>query len=173
MKLQSIFATLLLMFVLSASSFAQKSKTEDIKVWGNCGMCKKTIESAAIGAGASAANWNTESKVLTVSYNTKKVDQKKIQEAVAASGYDTQDMSAPNEAYDKLHGCCKYDRKAGAAQVAAGTSKASCGMENCTMENCDHKDKAQKDCCKAGNCEKDKSCCKEGKCEKGKACCKA
>jgi len=81
-------------------------------------------------------------------------------------------MTAPNEAYDKLHGCCKYDRKAVAAQVA-GISKSACGMDNCTMENCDHKEKAQKDCCKEGNCEKDKSCCKAGKCEKGKACCKA
>jgi hypothetical protein len=26
-------------------------------------------------------------------------------------GYDTQDVTADNKAYDNLHGCCKYDRK--------------------------------------------------------------
>lgn len=169
MKTQSLFASLLMMLIFSTASFAQK-KTEDIKVWGNCGMCKKTIETAAKSAGAADANWNTETKVLTVSYNAKKTDQKKIQEAVAASGYDTQDMTAPKEAYDNLHGCCKYDRKVTTAQVASG-NKSACGMENCKMENCDHA--KGKDCCKEKNCENGKACCKDGKCEKGKACCKA
>ncbi len=31
--------------------FAQSSKTEAIKVWGNCGSCKKHIEKAALTGG--------------------------------------------------------------------------------------------------------------------------
>jgi len=81
----------------------------------------------------------------------------------AASGYDTQDVTAPTEVYNKLHGCCQYERKAASVVAKDGAKKECCGMENC-----DHK----MDCCKDGKCEKDKACCKDGKCEKGKECCK-
>jgi cell division septal protein FtsQ len=50
-------------------SFAQTkpvAKTEKIKVWGNCEMCKAKIEKAAKAAGASYALWNEEAKILTV-----------------------------------------------------------------------------------------------------------
>ncbi len=78
-------------------------------------MCKKTIEKAAKDSGATTANWDTESKKLTITYSTAKTSNEKIQQAIAAAGYDTRDLTANNEAYDKLHECCKYDRKAAAA----------------------------------------------------------
>jgi len=146
MKTRILFAVVLFTTVFSLQSMAQRS--EEIKVWGNCGMCKKTIEAAALKAGASKASWNEETKMLAVTYKAKKTGLQQIQESVAASGYDTQDVTAPDEVYNKLHGCCQYDRKVVATQAKA-------------------------DCCKDGNCEKDKSCCKEGKCEKDKSCCKS
>jgi len=144
--MKAITSTFFFLFV-AVAVFAQKK--EEIKVWGNCGMCKKVIEEASVKAGAKKATWNEETKMLSVEYNERKTDLAKIQQSIAASGYDTQDMTAPDEVYNKLHGCCQYERKSTA-------SKAD----------------AVKDCCKDGKCEKDKSCCKEGKCEKGKECCK-
>jgi hypothetical protein len=41
-------------------------------------MCKKTIEKAALEAGATAASWNTETKVLQLSYKNGKTDLVKI-----------------------------------------------------------------------------------------------
>ena len=35
-------------FLFSSTSFAQEVNTDTVKVWGNCGMCKKTIETAAL-----------------------------------------------------------------------------------------------------------------------------
>lgn len=97
---------------LSQAQTSSKSVVKDtVKVWGECGMCKKTIEKAAIEAGATSASWNTETKILQLSYKNGKTDLVKIQQAVAASGYDTKDFTADNEAYDKLHECCKYERK--------------------------------------------------------------
>lgn len=151
MKLKNIFIVIVSV-LFSAHSFAQKS--QEVKVWGNCGMCKKVIEGAATKAGAKEASWNEETKIMTVSFNAKKTDLQKIQAAVAAAGYDTQEFTAPDEVYSKLHGCCQYERKA---------------KNGLTMSQQPAKD----DCCKDGKCEKDKSCCKDGKCEKGKACCKA
>ena len=148
MKPIILFTTFFFSILFSSSAIAQKTKSEDIKVWGNCGMCKKTIEGAALKAGATKAEWSEESKILAVTYKQNKTDAKKIQESVAASGYDTQEVTAPTEVYNKLHSCCQYERK----DVAKTASTKAC----CDKENCDHK----ADCCKGNaNC-KDKGCCK-------------
>jgi len=143
------------MVALSTTVAAQQLYNAQIKVWGNCGMCKKTIETAAKNAGASTANWSEDAKILAVSYDSSKTDGKKIQKAVAESGYDTQDFTAPKAAYDKLPGCCQYDRKPGAvkAQLAA---KAEDVPKCHNMVNSGK----SSDCCTPSN-----ACCKEGKCE--------
>ena len=174
MKAQSFLLGLFTLLFFSMQGFAQKSKTttENIKVWGNCGMCKKTIETAAKSAGGSDVNWNEETKILAVSYNPSKSSNQKIQKAVAAVGYDTQDFTAPEEAYIKLHSCCQYDRKsATVAQQAVALTTASPEKANCCdMDKCSK----EKDCCKdmkTGEVKeggKEMDCCKDGKCEKGK-----
>jgi hypothetical protein len=136
-------------------SFAQKNtsgtKKESIKVWGECGMCKKTIETAAKKAGATTASWNTETKILTVSYSTTKTNATKIEQAIAKSGYDTEKFTADQSAYDNLHECCKYERKE--------TANSSADKKCCDMEKCGKDKEACKDmsCCK----DKDAKCCKQ------------
>ena len=131
MKTLSLFAAILFSIFSINTSTAQTAhralgaKTETIKVWGNCGMCKKTIEKAAKTAGAKTANWNEDSKELKVTYAVNKTSLIKIQEEISKSGYDTQDFTAVKSAYDNLHGCCKYDRKEGAAKVANPVIAAS------------------------------------------------
>jgi hypothetical protein len=124
--------------------FAQSTaQTETIKVWGNCGMCKKKIEKAAKSAGASVANWSEETKSLSVSYDAAKSSNMKIQEAIAKVGYDTQDLTADESAYNNLPGCCQYDRK---------TATHSASSKCCSEATC------------AGSACKDKNCCKDKKC---------
>lgn len=143
MKTFKIFSVIAICLTLATSSFAQ-SKTDTISVSGNCGMCKDNIEKAAKKAGASSAKWDTESKILTVKYNSSNTNAEKIQQSIAAAGYDTRDFKASDEAYDKLHACCKYERvkKEEQLNAAVETSKDSC----CSKEG----DTAQT---------KDKSCC--------------
>jgi len=148
MKTLSFCAVLLISIFSFNTSFAQTEKKETIKVWGNCGMCKTTIEKSAKKAGAKTANWNEDSKELQVSYAVNKTSSVKIQQAIANSGYDTQDLTADQKAYDKLHSCCKYDRKG----AAASSDKAKCcDDEKCAKEAAD---------CKSTQCCKEKSCCK-------------
>jgi hypothetical protein len=109
MKTFQSFILFLLFSFVSNSLLAQQSET--IKVWGNCGMCKKVIETAALKAGARKASWSETTHELQVSYKVKKTSASKIQEAIAAAGYDTQDFTAPSDVYSKLHGCCQYERK--------------------------------------------------------------
>ena len=118
MKTVSLFAAIMFSIFSINSSTAQTTKTETIKVWGNCGMCKTKIEKAAKAAGAKTANWNEDSKELKISYAANKTTSVKIQQAIAKSGYDTQDFTAVNTAYNNLPGCCKYDRKEGNTAVA-------------------------------------------------------
>jgi len=80
-------------------------------VRGNCGMCKRTIEKAANSVeGVSKAQWSKEQKMIMVSFDSSKTTELAIQKAVAASGYDTENVKGKTEAYNKLPGCCKYDR---------------------------------------------------------------
>lgn len=146
MKTLRIFSinAILMSFLLATVnfSFAQKT-TESIPVSGNCSMCKKTIETAAKKAGATTANWDVDKKILLVSFNSASTNTAKIQQGIAAAGYDTRDVKADDNAYDKLHACCKYDRVA--------MAKAAC----CDNEKCG----------KGDNCCAGMDCCKEGKCE--------
>lgn len=95
----------------TATSLLAASKTEKIKVSGNCGQCAKTIETAAKKAGASSATWDKKSKVLTVTYDDGKTNNEAIQKGVAASGYDTEKFVGDMKAYKNLHSCCQYDGK--------------------------------------------------------------
>ena len=79
-------------------------------VRGNCGMCKKTIEDAANSVeGVASAIWDVDQKKINISYDDSKIDAVAIHTAIAASGYDTEQVAGNEEAYDGLPGCCKYD----------------------------------------------------------------
>ena len=105
-----ILSLVALFFLETVAVFAQ-SKTENILVNGNCGMCEKRIEKAALVVnGVSKADWNKETKKLKIVFDDTKTNTDKIEIAVAAVGHDTKNHKAKTEVYDKLPGCCKYDR---------------------------------------------------------------
>ena len=150
MKTQSILLSVLFSFfsvITIAQTKSTALKSEEIKVWGNCGMCKSTIEKAAKAGGASTAIWNEDTKILKVKYAAAKTNGNKIQQKIADAGYDTKDLTAKDEAYNNLHECCKYDRK---EATAVKHDKDCCSDKNCS---------ASKDCC-TDKCAKDaKDCC--------------
>jgi copper chaperone CopZ len=105
-----VFFTLIFIGLqLSAQSGEVK---ESFKVWGNCDMCKATIEKAAKSIeGVSTAKWSSSSKKMLVKFDAEKTNLVEIQTAIAASGYDVEGMKASDEAYNKLHNCCQYKRE--------------------------------------------------------------
>ena len=44
--------------------------TVKFTVYGKCAMCKERIEKAAKGKGVHSANWDIQSKILTLQYNS-------------------------------------------------------------------------------------------------------
>lgn len=97
--------------LVSFNLFAQAEKTDSIKVYGNCGMCKNRIEKALKIEGVSSASWDADEQLLVVKYDPSKTSNDVIQKKVAAVGHDTEKYTAPDAVYNKLHGCCKYERK--------------------------------------------------------------
>ena len=81
-------------------------------VRGNCGMCKMTIEKAANSVeGVASAIWDVDQKKIDISFDDGKIDAVAIHKAIAATGYDTEQLAGNEEAYDGLPGCCKYDHE--------------------------------------------------------------
>ena len=95
----------------ATSSDNTAMKTENFFVNGNCGMCQDRIEKAAKSVtGVKTAKWNSENKMLTVSFDDSKTKLTDIHKALAKVGHDTKLEKADDAVYAKLPGCCKYDR---------------------------------------------------------------
>ena len=81
-------------------------------VKGNCGMCKKTIETAALSlSGVTNADWDKQTKQIKLVYDPQIVDLMSIHQAIANSGYGTELVENNMDSYDNLPLCCKYDPK--------------------------------------------------------------
>lgn len=107
-----IILTLIAVFTFTVGFSQEKSNKiveATFKVDGVCGECKDRIESAAMRTkGVKKAEWDKKSKDLNIAYNSKKVELKEIQEAVANMGHETPLVPADSTSYAKLPGCCKY-----------------------------------------------------------------
>ncbi|MBL7817703.1 MAG: cation transporter [Saprospiraceae bacterium] len=85
--------------------------TDTLSVNGDCGMCKKKIETACFGLkGVQKANWDDETLTLVVTYDSKKTSSDAILKRIALVGYDNEKYRAADKAYFKLEECCQYDR---------------------------------------------------------------
>jgi mercuric ion binding protein len=121
MKTFKIFLSALSMVVLSVATSAQSNdhinmnlpstKTETFKVWGNCDICKARIEKAVKSEGATSADWNTKTKLLTVTFDPAKASVDSFSKKLAAVGHDTEKYRADDKAYNALDDCCQYPRK--------------------------------------------------------------
>ncbi len=99
---------------LSLSLLACKdrgSTSSQFKVWGNCEMCKETIETSLADQGILSANWNVDTKMIEVEFDPAKISIEQIQQRIAHSGYDTEIFSGNDSSYAQLPACCQYIRK--------------------------------------------------------------
>jgi hypothetical protein len=168
--MKKYIAVLTTAFSLIVFLAGAQTTTDTIKVWGNCGSCKEHIETAALSAGATTADWNKTSKLLVVSYNATKTSNTKIQEKIAGAGYDTQDKKAKEADYKKLDKCCQYDRPAAKGNSAANNNNTMkcCGdADKCAkMDNCCKKDTVMACCNDMKDATAKQSCCNGKDCGK-------
>ena len=99
---------------LVVEEVSETVKTEVFTVYGNCGMCEKTIEGALQDVkGITLADWDKASDQMTVTYDTELITLDAIKQKIADVGYDSDDFRATEEVYNNLPGCCQYERPAG------------------------------------------------------------
>ena len=107
-----LVAILVLLSFTSCNAQIKNAKKETIKIYGNCAMCKKTIEKAGNLKGIAIVDWNVDTNIATLTYDSLKTNQDAILKRIALSGYDSDKFLAHDDVYNKLHGCCQYDRVA-------------------------------------------------------------
>lgn len=85
-----------------------KKTTISFAVEANCGDCKNRIEGAMDKKGIYKAIFNLDSKILTVTYDPRKLEEIQLHNMVAMVGHDTEKVKASNVVYESLPDCCKY-----------------------------------------------------------------
>lgn len=107
-----LVASVILLSITSSHAQIKNTKTETVKIYGNCGSCKKNIETAGNLKKVATVNWDKSSKLAVVSYDSTKTNANEILKRIALAGYDSDGFLAPTDAYSKLDACCQYDRTA-------------------------------------------------------------
>lgn len=103
----------------------EANQSIEFEVNGNCNMCEGRIERAAMSLyGVSSAEWSKKKKRLKVKYLDTEIQEKDIHFAINEAGYDTEKAVAKKAAYDKLPGCCQYDRMDVKVQFTQDTENA-------------------------------------------------
>jgi cation transport ATPase len=116
MKIMKNIMIVMLVLLVGFSAQAQERKLKNAKynmeVNGNCEMCKKRIEKAALSvSGVKSAEWHIDDHQLHLIINEEKCSLIDVKKAIAKVGHDTDEVKATDEDYEKLHGCCMYERK--------------------------------------------------------------
>lgn len=129
--------TTLAFLLITQIGFAQirNAKTETVKIYGNCGGCEKTIEKAGNVKKEAMVDWDKDTKLATITYNTKKTNRDEILKRIALAGYDSDTYLAPEEAYENLAKCCQYDRSAMTASTDNKMEMNHEGMDHSKMDH--------------------------------------
>lgn len=106
-----LMAIILLLSCAILNAQTNNTKTESVKIFGNCGMCKKTIEKAGNVKNVSKVVWDVKTKMATLSYDSTKTNQDEILKRIALAGYDSEELKSNKTDYESLPKCCQYDRE--------------------------------------------------------------
>ncbi len=113
--MKNIISIILVFFLVLNNNAQEIKKNKNAKIEfhvnGNCEMCKKRIEKAALGvSGVKSAVWNIDNGNLNLIINEEKTNPKTIQLAIAKIGHDNDGQKATDAVYNSLHACCQYER---------------------------------------------------------------
>jgi len=104
-----VFTMIASLFTMTLSANSLHDETATFKVYGNCEMCKKRIETALKNNPAiKSADWNVGTKMIKVVYDPHVLSVDQIHKIIADAGHDTDKVKASDATYGKLPACCKY-----------------------------------------------------------------
>ncbi|WP_367753827.1 DUF3347 domain-containing protein [Flavobacterium sp. WC2430] len=108
---KTVITIALLLSVVVSNAQIKNVKTATVKIFGNCDICKASIEKAGNLKKVASVDWNKDTKMATITYDAKKTNEDEILKRIALVGYDNPKFLAPEDAYNKLSDCCLYDRE--------------------------------------------------------------
>ncbi|ASK29316.1 mercury transporter [Chryseobacterium sp. T16E-39] len=110
-SISKIWFACTLLFSLAIYAQSKNITTETVKIFGNCDICKSTIEKAGNLKKVATVNWNKDTKIATLTYDSQKTSQDEVLKRIALAGYDSEKFLAPDNAYAALPECCRYKRE--------------------------------------------------------------
>ena len=109
--MKSVKLTLLSLVGLVTMSFAQQKAVQKVVIntpTVQCEMCKDRIEKYLTREpGVSAVKVDYKKKTTSVTFLADRNNIEQIKTAIANAGYDADDVTAEEDAYNKLPKCCK------------------------------------------------------------------
>jgi copper chaperone CopZ len=109
-SIKILMAITVLLSFTALNAQIKNATTESVKIYGNCGMCESTIEKAGNVKKVAEVDWDKDTKIAIITYDSTKTNQDKILKRIALAGYDSDKFLAPDDVYRKLQGCCQYER---------------------------------------------------------------
>ncbi len=107
----SLMAFIIMLIIQACNQATQPVNTKvtaSFTVFGNCEMCKETIESSLKKDGIATAVWDVDAKKIKIEYDSTKHNLAQLHKYIASVGYDTEQMKGSDSAYAELPGCCQY-----------------------------------------------------------------
>lgn len=136
--MKSMFNILIILSIVvsTTSGFAQikNPKTETVKIFGNCDMCKTAIENAGNLKNVASVIWNKDSKMAEIIFDSKKTNRDEVLKRIALAGYDNDEYLAPDAAYAQLAECCKYERQKKEPVMVMDDTKMEMEMSESEMD---------------------------------------
>lgn len=108
--MKNLLTTLCLFLFVSGVVFAQDNKSEKAEILTSaiCEMCKETIEyELTFTKGIKFVELDTDSKIVTVEFNPKKISVEDIRKSISGVGYNADSVKRDPKAYANLPFCCR------------------------------------------------------------------
>lgn len=183
MKKSSIYSLAVMMIVIFISSCGTKGNKEtSFQVRGNCEMCQERIvETLKEVKGVEKAEWNVDTKIAHVTFDSTITNTTELHKAVANVGHETNRVGVNAKAHADLPECCQKESKLhrsphpdGKAGISSDGKPVCCKSSCCDHKSClamDGKEKCGEKCCHKEKCTKSSNaCCKKVAGEHGKCC---
>lgn len=104
-----IGAFLFLAACTDSTTSSVEGKKAEFFVRGNCEMCKERIEDVAKSVeGVQSAEWDVKTSVMHLVYDSTKIEEMTVHQAVAAAGHGTDHVQMDQKAHDALPDCCQF-----------------------------------------------------------------
>ena len=105
-----LMAISVLLYFVAGNAQAKNLKSESVKIYGNCAMCEKAIQKAGNLNGEANVDWDKDTKIAIISFDSLATSKEEILKRIALAGYDSELFFAPDDTYANLPKCCQYER---------------------------------------------------------------